>query len=90
MEDCRESASGGASRPAQAARGLVAEIAHPTVGLVRTVASPVRFDDAAPRPYRAPPRLGEHTREILAEAGYRAEQIAARQADGTAGPAPPR
>ena len=76
--------------PQVAAYGLISAIAHPTAGQVRTVTSPVRFDDEAPRPYRPPPRHGEHTREILAEAGYRAEQIAARQADGTPGPLPPR
>ena len=82
--------AGAFATPQVAARGLVAEIAHPTAGLVRTVTSPVRFDGEAPRPYRPPPRLGEHTREVLAAAGYSAEQIAAWQADGTAGPAPPR
>ncbi|CAA9579540.1 MAG: L-carnitine dehydratase/bile acid-inducible protein F [uncultured Thermomicrobiales bacterium] len=78
------------STPQVAARGLISEIAHPTAGMVRMVTSPVRFDAEAPCPYRHPPRLGEHAQDILAEAGFSAEQIATWQADGTVGPGPQR
>jgi crotonobetainyl-CoA:carnitine CoA-transferase CaiB-like acyl-CoA transferase len=33
---------------------------------------------------RLPPELGQHTREVLAEAGYSAEQIERLLADGAA------
>jgi crotonobetainyl-CoA:carnitine CoA-transferase CaiB-like acyl-CoA transferase len=36
---------------------------------------PVRLRDTPPAIRRSAPRLGEHTREVLAEAGYSADQI---------------
>ena len=48
-------------------RALLAEMAHPLVGSVPTVANPIRFS-ATPIEYRRPPPvLGEHTREVLGE-----------------------
>jgi crotonobetainyl-CoA:carnitine CoA-transferase CaiB-like acyl-CoA transferase len=32
-------------------------------------ASPIRFSDHSPAPVRPAPRLGQHTREVLLEAG---------------------
>lgn len=69
--------------PHVVARGLVTEIAHPTAGMLPLVASPVRFTADAPQPQRHPPLLGEHSVEVLAEAGFGAEEIAAWLADGT-------
>ncbi len=48
-------------------RGMVATLAHPAAGEVRVVANPVRFSATPARSQRAPPRLGEHTGEILGE-----------------------
>lgn len=48
-------------------------------GRVRSVPQPIVFHDAPDAPDRAPPALGEHTAEVLAEAGLSAEQIAAAQ-----------
>ena len=43
---------------------------HPEQGEVKAVACPVRVDGARPRPENlAPPMLGEHTAEVLAELG---------------------
>jgi crotonobetainyl-CoA:carnitine CoA-transferase CaiB-like acyl-CoA transferase len=48
---------------------LVREMQDDARGPIRTVASPIRFDgEIAPTP-RTPPRLGEHTEEILDEDG---------------------
>jgi crotonobetainyl-CoA:carnitine CoA-transferase CaiB-like acyl-CoA transferase len=69
--------------PHVVARGMVTEIAHPTAGTLPLVTSPVRFGDEAPQPQRHPPLLGEHTVEVLTEAGFSREQIAAWLADGT-------
>ncbi|ANN75914.1 CaiB/BaiF CoA transferase family protein [Bordetella flabilis] len=51
------------------ARHLELEVAtrHPVMGEFRTVRSPVSFDGVRPTTVTAPPTLGEHTEEILAE-----------------------
>ena len=51
-------------------------------------ASPVRFPGLEASPHPAAPDLGEHTREVLAEAGYSPEAIAALIAAGGAIQAP--
>jgi len=49
------------------ARGLRIEIPHPSAGKVSLVANPIRLSDS-PVDYRlAPPLLGQHTDEVLAE-----------------------
>ncbi|MHB8620896.1 MAG: CoA transferase, partial [Chloroflexota bacterium] len=48
---------------------------HPTVGELRTLANPVKLSATPASGRRPPPRLGEHSREILAEMGYDAERI---------------
>jgi crotonobetainyl-CoA:carnitine CoA-transferase CaiB-like acyl-CoA transferase len=51
--------------PQALARGLIVQIEHPALREVRSIANPVRFSDL-PVSYRLPPpRLGEHTEEIL-------------------------
>jgi formyl-CoA transferase len=46
-------------------RGMVLEAMHPSAGLVRSIASPARFDGRPPPSPTAPPRLGEHTADVL-------------------------
>lgn len=51
------------------ARGLVVQLEHPMLGIVQTIANPIRLSDT-PVTYRlAPPFLGEHTNEILQALG---------------------
>ncbi len=57
------------------ARGLVVETDHPRLGRIRTLGSPVHMSLTPPIANRPAPMLGEHTREVLAELGYDAEQI---------------
>jgi crotonobetainyl-CoA:carnitine CoA-transferase CaiB-like acyl-CoA transferase len=56
--------------PQTLARGLVVELEHPDLHRVRSVANPIRYRDH-PIVYRLPPpRLGEHSREILLQLKY--------------------
>ena len=57
---------------------------HPKAGPVQLLAHPVRYNGQAPAMTRQPPRLGEHTSEVLSELGYTADQIEAWIAAGTA------
>ena len=54
-------------RPQVKHRGLRVEIPHPAGVPCPTVASPMRFSSTKVRYDRPPPRLGEHTREVLTE-----------------------
>jgi formyl-CoA transferase len=49
---------------------------HPTEGNIRIVRPPVRFGEADCALRRPAPRLGEHSREILREAGFADDKIA--------------
>ncbi len=64
-------------------RGLEVRIPHPDAGEVRSVASPMRFS-ATPIAYEVPPpRLGEHTEEVLREVlGVAPARIEALRAGG--------
>jgi formyl-CoA transferase/CoA:oxalate CoA-transferase len=62
--------------PQALARGLIVEIKHPTLDIVRSIANPVRMS-STPVLYRLPPPLlGEHSHEILQSLSYSSEQIA--------------
>jgi len=55
--------------------GLFGTAEHPTEGRYRTVRNPVSFSAAPFRIRRHAPRLGQHTAEVLAEAGFSSEEI---------------
>jgi crotonobetainyl-CoA:carnitine CoA-transferase CaiB-like acyl-CoA transferase len=48
---------------------------HPTAGKVRTVNPGARFSETPARMWRMPPKLGEHTDEVLREAGIERSQL---------------
>jgi len=48
---------------------------HPSEGRIRTMREPSTWSETMPPSGRFAPRLGQHTREILAEAGYTANEI---------------
>ncbi|MBV8771316.1 MAG: CoA transferase, partial [Deltaproteobacteria bacterium] len=63
--------------PQVAANRIIVEAEHPSAGPMRQPRPPGRFD-ATPAELRSfAPKLGEHTSEVLYEAGVTAEEIAA-------------
>jgi crotonobetainyl-CoA:carnitine CoA-transferase CaiB-like acyl-CoA transferase len=61
--------------PHLAAIGYFREVEHPSEGRIRAMAVPSEWSESAPEYRRHAPRLGEHTREVLREAGYKDEAI---------------
>jgi formyl-CoA transferase len=70
-----------AEEPSLRKTGTVVEVDHPTRGKYLTVGNPIKMSDSPTEVVRSP-LLGEHTREVLAELGYSADQVAALRADG--------
>jgi formyl-CoA transferase/CoA:oxalate CoA-transferase len=50
-------------------RGMIVELEHPLLGLVRSIGCPIRMSPGGVTYRRHPPRLGEHNEEIRAEVG---------------------
>ena len=53
--------------PHTRARAMMLEVDHPVAGLVRTLGFPFKLSATPARIRRPPPRLGEHTEEVLGE-----------------------
>jgi crotonobetainyl-CoA:carnitine CoA-transferase CaiB-like acyl-CoA transferase len=64
------------------ARGMIVELPHPLCDTLRVVASPVKLSATPVRYDNAPPLLGEHTDEVLAEFGVDEGECAALRAQG--------
>jgi len=60
-------------------------IDHPTEGRLRMTDPPVSFSKSPSGIWRAPPHLGEHSVEVLREAGYSRAQIEAFETAGAIG-----
>ncbi|MEM3857038.1 MAG: CoA transferase, partial [Thermoprotei archaeon] len=60
----------------------VAEIQHSELGNLKTLFSPPRLSLTPADLTRAPPVLGQHTREILVELGYSDEEVEALLKEG--------
>lgn len=64
-------------------RELFFDVAHPTVGTVPLVASPLRMSGTPVEAYAPPPTVGQHTDGVLARMlGYSDSQLAALRAAG--------
>lgn len=68
--------------PQALAREMVVEVEHPRVGRMKTLGLPVKFSETPGRVHGPAPLLGEHSRAILAEAGYASAEIDALIARG--------
>ncbi len=62
--------------PQVLARQMLVELEHPQLGTFKTTGLPVKLADSPGRIERRPPLLGEHTDEVLGEAGFSASEIA--------------
>lgn len=64
-------------QPHLKAVGLFQHLEHPTEGTIQQARPPARFSESPAAIRRMPPRLGEHTREVLTEVGYSEADIEA-------------
>ncbi|MBB5216395.1 CaiB/BaiF CoA transferase family protein [Parapusillimonas granuli] len=64
------------------ATGFFRIVDHPTEGAIRSMRAPMVWKNNPPSEPRPAPRLGQHTREVLAELGYPPEQIDVMAAAG--------
>lgn len=68
--------------PQLAASGFFASVEHPSEGRLRSMRPPPVYSRTPAEPPRLAPRLGEHSREVLVQAGYSDAEIDALIAAG--------
>jgi crotonobetainyl-CoA:carnitine CoA-transferase CaiB-like acyl-CoA transferase len=68
--------------PQTAAREMLVEVEHSTLGQVKALGLPVKFSHTPGKVRTGAPVYGEHTREILIEHGFSREEIAAFEREG--------
>jgi crotonobetainyl-CoA:carnitine CoA-transferase CaiB-like acyl-CoA transferase len=59
------------------ANGYITEMNHPQIGKVKVVGNPITLSDTPLTMTNPPPELGQHSEEVLLEAGFSWEDIAA-------------
>jgi len=64
--------------------GYLQPVDHPSEGRIKTLAVPSEWSESKPEYRRHAPRLGEHTREVLREAGLSDQTIASLLENGAA------
>jgi crotonobetainyl-CoA:carnitine CoA-transferase CaiB-like acyl-CoA transferase len=68
--------------PQTEASGMLVGAAHPRVPDYRSIGLPVQWDGRRPGVRRVPPRLGEHTADVLTTLGYTLDDVRTLQAQG--------
>jgi crotonobetainyl-CoA:carnitine CoA-transferase CaiB-like acyl-CoA transferase len=71
-----------AHAPQTEALGMLQPLDHPSIPDLRLTALPLSFDGERALHRSSPPAVGEHTAEVLLEAGYENDEIAALAAEG--------
>jgi crotonobetainyl-CoA:carnitine CoA-transferase CaiB-like acyl-CoA transferase len=72
------------------ATGYFPVVEHPTEGPIRSMKVSAAWSDTPAEPSRLAPRLNEHGKEILREAGFSADEIASLVREGITKPVPAR
>ena len=67
------------------ARNMDVELEHPAAGTVRHIGLAAKLYGTPGRMERPAPTMGQHTNEVLTEAGYTEEEIAELRSSGAAG-----
>ncbi len=78
------------SDPHLVATNFFSTVEHPSEGTIRSMRMPMTWSDSTPEPMRHAPRLGEHSVEVLQEAGFAAAEIDALVAAGAVQACAPR
>jgi formyl-CoA transferase len=61
--------------PQAMAREMTVDVDHPTLGSLRTLGTPIKMSSTPLNPTRRGPLLGEHTDQVLSDAGYSNDEI---------------
>ncbi|MGE3065971.1 MAG: CaiB/BaiF CoA transferase family protein [Hyphomicrobiaceae bacterium] len=72
------------AHPQTIARDMVPVVSHPVAGDVQTIGLPVKFSATPGKVAQAAPLLGQHTREVLSQAGYSDAEIDTLISEGAA------
>ena len=70
------------SHPQTLARNMVVDLVHPQAGPTKAIGCPIQFSRTPTQITRPAPLLGEHSRELLKEYGYKDSEIDAFVAQG--------